>query len=97
MRVMKKKLSSWETIKKEILSDSKTLKEYNNLEPEYEIIRETIKARIHNDITQAELARRMRTRQSNISRFERGESNPTIHFLKKIASAFGKKLHISFT
>lgn len=94
---MKKKLTSWETIKKEILSDTKTLKEYNNLEPEYEIIRETIKARIKNDITQTELARRVGTKQSNISRFESGECNPSLQFLKKIAAGLGKKLHISFS
>lgn len=94
---MKKKLTSWETIKKEILSDAKTLKEYNDLEPEYEIIRETIEARIKNDITQTELARRAGTKQSNISRFESGESNPSLQFLKKIAAGLRKKLHISFS
>ena len=94
---MRKKLSSWEAIKKEFLKDAETLKEYKNLEPEYEIIREIIKMRIEKDITQAELAHRVGTKQSNISRLESGEYNPSLCFLKKVASGLGKKLHISFS
>jgi len=34
------------------------------------------------------------TRQSNISRLESGNYNPTLDFLQKIASAMGKKLEV---
>lgn len=87
---------NWEEYKKEALKDPKLLKEYKALELEYEIINEIIKARTEQDLTQAELARRIGTRQSNISRLESGEYNPSLQFLKKVSHGLGKELHISF-
>ena len=34
--------------------------------------------------------------QSNISRLESGNYNPTINFLKRIAKALGKELYVEF-
>lgn len=87
---------SWENLKKELLADPDTYREYKALEPEYEVIRQIIKARIEQDLTQAELARLIGTKQSNISRLEGGDYNPSLHFLKRVAKGLGKELHISF-
>ena len=48
-------------------------------------------------LTQAELARRIGTRQSNISRLEQGDYNFTIGMLEKIAKALGSDLKIELT
>ena len=88
--------TSWEELKKELLNDPETYKEYKNLEPEYEIIKEIIKVRIDQNITQKELAKRIGTRQAHISRLESGEYNPSLKFLKRVAKGLGKELHISF-
>ena len=97
LKTMNKNIgTSWENLKQELLKDPETYKEYKQLEPKYEIINQIIKARIEQDLTQEELARRIGTRQSNISRLESGEYNPSLQFLKKIASGLGKELHISF-
>lgn len=53
-------------------------------------------ARIDQDMTQSELAARIGTHQSNISRLESGNYNPSLEFLKKVARGLGKELHISF-
>ncbi|MEQ8187685.1 MAG: helix-turn-helix transcriptional regulator [Candidatus Eremiobacterota bacterium] len=66
------------------------------LEPEYEMVRQIIKARIELNLSQKELANRVGTKQSNISRLEGGNYNPSIQFLKKVAHGLGKELHISF-
>jgi DNA-binding XRE family transcriptional regulator len=87
---------SWENLKKELLADPDTYREYKTLEPEYEVIRQIIKARIEQDLTQAELARLIGTKQSNISRLESGDYNPSLQFLKRVAKGLGKELHISF-
>jgi DNA-binding XRE family transcriptional regulator len=87
---------SWENLKKELLADPDTYREYKALEPEYEVIRQIIKARIEQDLTQAELARLIGTKQSNISRLEGGDYNPSLQFLKRVAKGLGKELHISF-
>jgi len=46
-------------------------------------------------MTQADLAERADTKQSNISRFESGNYNPSVEFLQKIAGALGKRLEIT--
>ena len=53
-----------------------------------------IGARAEQGITQAQLAERVGTKQTNISRLERGEGNPTLEFMQKIATGLGKKLVI---
>jgi len=65
------------------------------LEPEFEMVRQIIRARIDQNLSQAELARRVGTRQSNISRLESGDYNPSLQFLKKIAGGLDKQLYIS--
>jgi transcriptional regulator with XRE-family HTH domain len=50
--------------------------------------------RTEKKISQAELAEKMGTKQSVISRLEAGEYNPTIGFLSKLASSLGKKIEI---
>jgi len=93
---MSEKGASWEKLKIELLADPDTYQEYKALEPEYEVIRQIIKARMEQDMTQSELARLIGTKQSNISRLEGGDYNPSLQFLKRVARGLGKKLHISF-
>ena len=71
-------------------------KEYIALAPQFKIIDAVIDARIDKKLTQAELANLANTKQSNISRFESGNYNPTVEFLQKIAGALDKKLEITF-
>jgi len=82
--------------KKAFAEDPELYREYKALEPEYEIIKQVIKARSEQRLTQKELAERIGIKQSNISRFESGEYNPSLDFLKKLASGLGKEIHIEF-
>jgi DNA-binding XRE family transcriptional regulator len=70
-------------------------KEYEALASQYDIIDAVIEARIEKQMTQADLAERADTKQSNISRFESGNYNPSIGFLQKIAGALDKQLEIT--
>lgn len=91
----KSKGVSWKDVKTELLKDDEFTKAIKEIEPQYELISQIIEARIDQKITQEELAKRVETKQSNISRLESGESNPTISFLQKIAEGLGKELHVS--
>ena len=82
--------------KKAFAADPELYKEYKALEPEYEIIKQVIKARAEQRLTQKDLADRIGVKQSNISRFESGNYNPSLDFLKKIANGLGKEIHIEF-
>lgn len=92
---MKAKFESWEKVKKDLLAKPGVKAEYDRLAPQYELIRQLIKARIEDNLTQAELAKKIGTGQSAISRFESGSYNPSFKFLGKIAAAVGKELVVS--
>ena len=81
-------------IKKILLEDPTTQLEYEKLRPRYEAIALLLKARKEQHITQEDLAKRIGTQKSNISRFENGSCNPSLDFLAKVAHGLGKELHI---
>ena len=81
---------------KEQLKNPEFVKEYEALYEEYEVVRQIIRARIIAGLTQKELAKRIGSRQSNVSRIENGNSNPSIATLKRIAEATGTKLQVAF-
>ena len=85
---------SFEQIKADLIKDEEFRIEYEKLKPRYEAIEQVIRARKEQNITQAELARRVGTQKSNISRFESGNYNPSLDFLIKIAESLGKNIEI---
>lgn len=88
---------NWKEMKQDLLKDDNVKKEYEALRPQYELIEQVIKARIELGLTQAELAKKIGMKQSNISRFESGEYNPSIEFLSKIATGLNKTINIQLT
>jgi len=85
-------MDNWQDIKKTILKDAEVKKIYDDLEVEYQIISDMVRLRNKKKITQKELAKKIGTTQSALSRFEMGDVNPSLDFLKKVASALGTKL-----
>ena len=63
---------------------------------EYEIARALIKARIEKGLTQAEVARLMKTKQSVISRVENARTMPSLAFLKRLAEVLNASLQVQF-
>ena len=84
----------WSKAKEIILKNKEVQNELELNKTEYKIIEEIIMARREKNLTQKELAELIGTRQSNISRLESGNYNPSLDFLKKIASAMDKKLEV---
>lgn len=89
---MKRKHLDFESWEKEALKDPKFKAEYERQQPEFALIR----ARIEKGMTQEELARKIGTKQSVISRFESGRANPSVAFLKRLAQALNSHLEIKF-
>ncbi len=81
---------------KEKLRDPVYRAEYDKLQPEFAVIRAVIEARMKKELTQKELARKMGTKQSVISRLESGRANPSLAFLKRLAHALNTRLEIRF-
>lgn len=84
----------WSEAKAELLKNPELIKELEKNEAGYQLIEEIIQARLDQNLTQNDLAQLIGTRQSNISRLENGNANPSLEFLEKIASALGKKIEI---
>jgi len=80
----------------EQLKDPNFADEWERQRPEREYIKAIIAARMEQNLTQEELARKSGIRQSNISRIENGNSSPTIATLQQLANGMGKTLHIEF-
>ena len=89
-------MTNFDEYLKKQLENTEFYEEYKALEPEYEIIKQILKARSELNLTQKELAERIGIKQSNISRLESGNYNPSLDFLKKVAQGLGKELHIEF-
>ena len=81
---------------KESLKDPKIKAEFGRLQPEFAVIRAMIDARVKKGLTQEKLAQKIGTKQSVISRLERGNANPSVAFLKKLAQALNSHLEIKF-
>jgi ribosome-binding protein aMBF1 (putative translation factor) len=69
---------------------------YDALEEEYALIGALLEARAKAGLTQAQLAKRMKTTQSVIARLEAGRAHPSTRTLAKFATATGTRLKISF-
>lgn len=89
-------MKDWKELKKELLKNTKLKRLYAESRPEYEIARAVIRARIENKITQKELAEKMNTTQSVISRLEQAKTSPSISFLKRLALALNTSLEVQF-
>lgn len=85
-----------EDAKKLLLKDPEVKKEYDALEPIYEIRKQLIELRLQQGLSQKELAEKIGTKQSAISRLENGSYNPSVEFLGKIAHALGKEIQVKF-
>lgn len=78
------------------LKNATVKKHYEEYGKQLEIAYEIAQLRKKEKISQAELAKRIGTTQSNIARMEAGEQNFTTDTLQKIAVAFKRDLRIEF-
>lgn len=83
-----------------MLSNPAVKAEYDAIADEFALLDEMLAARKEAGLTQAEVAERMGTKATAITRMESnlasGTSGPSFATLKKIARATGKKLQIRF-
>jgi DNA-binding XRE family transcriptional regulator len=91
---MSKAGAKFSEVKELLMKDEEFKAEYEKLKPRYDAVSQIIAARNEQNITQEELALRVGTQKSNISRFESGAYNPSLDFLAKIAKSLGKEVHI---
>ena len=87
---------NWRTHHQQLLKDPKVRKAFEDTELEYQIARALIKARIEKGFTQKELAKKLKTKQSVISRVENAKTTPSLTFLKRLAVTLDTSLQVQF-
>ena len=91
-RAKRVKLISAEALHRDWMKDPEYRREYEKLEPEFQIARALIDARIKKKMTQAEIARKAGTKQPVISRLEGAQGSPSLSLIKRIAKALDARL-----
>ncbi len=85
-------------LKEKALSDESVREEYESLEPEFNLLREMLRARQDAGLSQADIADRMGTKPPAVTRLESsltsGRHSPSIATLKKYAEAVNCHLEI---
>lgn len=89
-------VTDFKSFKEKALSRPDVKAEYDRLAPEYALKGQLIKARIKAGLTQEDVAERMGTTKSAVSRLEsvNSKSSPSISTLVKYAEAVGTELKI---
>ena len=84
-----------ETLSKQ-LKNPEFKKEWDALEPEYQIIKAMLDTRKEKDMTQKQLAALTGIPQADISRLENGNANPSLKTLQRLAEGMGMHLKLEF-
>lgn len=86
-------LYSFEDWQEEQMRDSEFVEAKRDLELSYQVTR----LRLLRDYTQEELAKKLDTHQSSISRLESGKSKPNLGFLERVVKALNGFLEINIS
>jgi len=93
--VMKQDMD-WEEYEKVLMKRPGFQEALEETRLEYEIARALIRARLKKKLTQAQLAKKMKTKQSVISRVESARTMPSLSFLKRLADVLEVPFRVQF-
>jgi|SRR3989344_2517720 len=89
-------LTKWEDFEKELLKNKRFARLAKKTEHEYQLARSLIGIRLKKNMTQAQLAKKAKTKQPVISRIETAAVKPSISLLERLATALDSTLEIKF-
>ncbi len=87
-------MKSFKDFKKKALENPEVRKEYDALQDEFNLIDQLVTMRTSAGLTQEEVANKLGTNKSNISRLEHGKGNPSWSTLNKYAAACGFRVKL---
>ena len=90
------KATDFEHVLKEHLKDPEFKRHFDYYGKQLEISYALLQMRKKAKMSQAQLAKKIGTTQSNVARMEAGNQNFTVAMLTRIADAFEKDLEVSF-
>ena len=87
-------MTTWKQHKQQLMKNPKFKAAYDELEPEYRLANDLIKARLGKKMTQTEVAEKAGVNRVVIARLESGTTNPTVETVSRVAGVLGKKLKL---
>ena len=94
---MKNKLYTFEDDLRESLKDPAFRRAWADSEAEYLLSKQIIESRLAKKLSQRDLAKKAKTSQAAISNIESMNSNPSLKFLKRLATALNTPLTLSIS
>lgn len=91
------KMAKLSDLKSQLMQDPDFKQGYEALDEEFQLIEALIDMREKSGLTQEQIAHKMGTQKSNISRLESGNGNPGWKTLQNYAHACGFKIHLQYT
>ena len=89
-------MGNFDALLEKRLEDPDFKKEWDEIQPELDVIRAIVDARTSQHITQKELPARTGINQADISKLENGTRNPSLNLLKRLAAGMNMELKIEF-
>ena len=86
---------TWKEFSRDLMADPEFVKEWRKIEPEYQVARQIIGARLKKKLSQEELAKKAKTGQAVISRLEGGNAKPSLSLLQRVASALETEIKLT--
>jgi len=86
----------WNDFEKQLATKPGFTDAVKETELEYQVARAIVEARVKKGMTQVDLAKAMKTKQSVISRAENAKTIPTLSFLKRLAYVLDASLSVQF-
>ena len=80
----------------DFLNEQMIKAEWEALDPECSVIEAILKARKESGLTQKQLSERTGIAQTDISRLERGNANPSLRTLQRLAAGMEMRIKIEF-
>ena len=89
-------MSNFNEFLAEQMKDPEFKAEWDALDPEFTVIEAILKARKESGLTQKQLSERTGIAQTDISKLERGNANPSLRTLQRLAAGMGMKIKLEF-
>ncbi len=89
-------MKTFDSYLQEKLKNPEFKAEYDALEPEFSIMQAIIDAREESGMTQKELSERTGIMQADISRLEKGNANPSLKTLQRLAAGMNMRVRLEF-
>jgi len=89
-------MNTFDNFLAEQLQDPELKAEYDSLEPEFAIMQAIVSARKESGLTQQKLSEITGINQADISRLEKGNGNPSLRTLQRLAAGMNMRLKLEF-